>query len=85
MVIACFLICFLSAFVAFERYQSNANQVRALNSLTQSGPFGNAAQSVLGGSELKPAMPAPSKYAILLAVLSGAGGFFFLMHSKPNS
>ena len=80
--IACFIICAVCIFVAVERYNANAKNVRAMNSLRQSSPLGE----MMGGPNMKPATPAATKYAILFAALSGAGGVVLLVMSaqKPS-
>ena len=67
--IGCFIICFISLFVAYERYQSNANAVAAMNALS-GGMFG----PLTGQGPLQPATPTITIYAMLFAVLTGAGG-----------
>ena len=75
--ILCLVICAICFFVAIERYNTNANNVRAMNSLQQSSPLGN----MLGGGNMKPATPAATKYALLFAALSGIGGAVLLVQS----
>jgi hypothetical protein len=72
------VICVICIFVAIERYQNNANTVRAMNQLTGSGPF----STMMPQMEMKPAMPAVTKYAIVLALISGIGGIVLLVYSK---
>jgi hypothetical protein len=70
--IACLVVCAVCLFIAFERYQANASNVKAMQSLTQSTPLGD--DSPFG--EIKPATPAATKYALFFAFLSGVGGAF---------
>ena len=72
--ILCLVICAICVFVAIERYNTNANNVRAMNSLQQSSPIGGS----LWGGSMKPATPAATKYALLFAALSGIGGAVLL-------
>ena len=77
----CLVICVICLFVAVERYNTNANNVRGMNALRQSSPFGG----MLGGGEMKPATPAATKYALLFAVLSGIGGTVLLVQSRRGT
>jgi len=75
--IACFVVCAICLFVAFERYQTNASNVNAMQRMTQSTPFGGA--SPFG--QMQPATPAATKYALFFALISGAGGTFCFTRS----
>ena len=68
--IASFVICAICLFVAYERYETNASTVLAMNQFLGSAP----AQMLLGNSTMTPAVPTATKYALALAALSGAGG-----------
>lgn len=68
--IACLVISGLLFFVAYERYQDNANKVQAINQMQQQGPFGQ----VFGQEQLEPATPTSTKYALLFAILTGVAG-----------
>lgn len=70
----CLVICCVCVFVAIERNNANAATVQAMNS------FGGG---LLGGN-LKPAMPAATKYALFFALLSGIGGGMMLAKSKKD-
>ena len=95
--IICFIVAAISAFVAWERYQNNVKAVEAAKQMMESSPMGGMMQGMMkqmtGQSELKPAMPTISKYAIGAAILSAIGGVFFLarqskglqVDSGPNS
>jgi hypothetical protein len=72
--IVCLVICAICVFVAIERYNTNAGNVRAMNSLRQSSPLGG----MMGGGNMKPATPAATKYALLFAAISGIGGAVLL-------
>ncbi len=74
----CAVICVVSIFVAVERYNTNVANVEAMNQMQGSSPFA----ALHGGVDLKPAMPAASKYAILFAALSGIGGVLSLAKSR---
>lgn len=72
--IACLVICVICLFVAFERYQSNANNVKAMNQMQNASPLGGMMQSMTGQAQMKPATPAATKYAVLFALVTGVGG-----------
>ena len=78
--ILCLVICAICIFVAIERYNTNANSVRAMNALQRSSPLG----SMLGAANIKPATPAATKYALLFAALSGIGGAILLVQSGQH-
>ena len=71
-------VCAICIFVAVERYQTNAKNVKAMNQLQQSSPL----SGMMGAGEMKPATPAATKYAALFAVVSGVGGGVLLVKSK---
>jgi len=78
--IVCLVVCAVCVFIAIERYQANAGNVRAMNAMRQSSPFGG----MMGGGQMKPATPAATKYALLFAAISGIGGVVLLvMGSQP--
>ena len=78
--IACLVVCVICIFVAIERYNANAGNVRAMNSFQQNSPLGGMVQ----GLNIKPATPAATKYAIFFALISGAGGGILLYKSKQE-
>ncbi len=71
-------VCAICIFVAIERYQTNANNVKAMNRLQQSSPL----PAMMSTGEMKPAVPAASKYAGLLALISGISGGVLLVKCK---
>jgi len=75
--IACLVICAICVFVAIERYNTNAGNVRAMNAFQRSSPLAG----MMGGGNMKPATPAATKYALLFAVISGVGGAVLLAKS----
>lgn len=78
------IVAVICVFVAFERYNTNAGNVRAMNNFTRNTPLGD----ITGGMKVKPAMPAATKYAIFFAIISGAAGGFMLytgMKSPQNN
>jgi hypothetical protein len=75
--IACLVICAICVFVAIERYSTNAGNVRAINSLQQSSPFGG----MPGVGQMEPATPTATKYALLFAAITGIGGAVMLVQS----
>jgi hypothetical protein len=87
--IICFGVAAISAFVAWERYQNNVKAVEAAQRMMDSSPAGGMMQGMMeqmtGQSELKPTMPAISKYAIAFAILSTIGGFIFLAKKSTDS
>jgi len=79
--IVCLVVCAVCIFIAIERYQTNADNVRAMNAMQQSSPLGG----MMGGGEMTPATPAATKYALLFAAISGIGGVALLiMASQPT-
>ena len=77
--IICLVICAICLFVAVERYNANAGNVRAMNAFTESTPLGGMV------GELKPATPAATKYSLLFAAISGvAGGVMLAKSGKPK-
>ncbi len=68
--IICFVVCGILLFVAWERYSTNANNVQAMNQMSQSSPFGD----MMGGGNLEPATPAATKYALVFSVIAGGAG-----------
>ena len=75
--IVALVVCLACVFVAVERYNTNAKNVKAMNQLGASSPLGG----MMGQMNLKPATPAATKYAIFLAVISGVGGGVLLVIS----
>jgi len=82
--VVCFLVCAVLLFVAFERYNTNAGNVQAMNQFSQSTPFGSGMGGMggMGGGQLRPATPAATKYALVFALIAGAGGVFCLVQLK---
>jgi hypothetical protein len=79
--VICLVVCCVLLYVAYERYQTNANNVRAMNQMRQSMPAG----PLSGQVEMRPAAPAATKYALLFAVLCGAGGVTCLVIGAKQS
>jgi len=75
--IVCLVICAICVFVAIERYNTNTNNVHAMNTFQQSSPLGG----ILGGENMEPATPATTQYALLFAIISGIGGAILLVKS----
>lgn len=69
----------VSVFVGIERYQANANAVNAMNQMG-----GGMFRAMTGGNELKPAVPASTKYSLLAALILGGGGAYCLLNEKPG-
>ena len=76
--IAALVVCAICTFVAVERYQTNANNVKAMNQLQRSSPL----SGMTGIGEIKPGTPAATKYAALFSFVSGIGGGVLLVKSK---
>jgi hypothetical protein len=74
--IVALVVCAICIFVAVERYQTNANNVKAMNQIQRSSPLGGMV------GEVKPAAPAATKYAAFFAAVSGIGGGVLLVKSK---
>lgn len=75
--VACLVLAGILAFVAIERYQTNANNVRAMNGMMQNNP---AAQMMgVSTSNIKPATPAATKYALIGTVVFLCTGIFCLI------
>jgi hypothetical protein len=72
--IGCFVVCAISMFVAWERYQDNANRVAAANKMMSSSPFGGMMQQMTGGAQMEPGVPTASKYGIAIGVLAAVVG-----------
>ncbi len=72
--IVCLVVCAICLFIAFERYQTNASNVKAMNQMQNASPLGGMMQSMTGQAQMKPATPAATKYALVFALISGAGG-----------
>jgi hypothetical protein len=72
--IGCFVLCAILLFVAWERYQDNANKFEAANKMLRSSPLGGMMQGMTGSSQIDPPTPAATKYSLVFAVLSGVGG-----------
>ena len=81
--IVCIVICVICVFVAIERYQANAKNVKAMNSMMGqvSSSFGGE-MGIIGGGGVKPATPAATKYALLFAVVTGVAGGVLLVKSQ---
>ncbi len=78
--IVALVICVVCIFVAIERYQNNANNVRAMNQFTSSSPLSGMMPQMQ--MEMKPATPVATKYAIVFALISGIGGVVLLIAGK---
>ncbi len=78
--IVALVVCAICIFVAVERYQANANNVKAMNQIGQSSPL----SGMMGVGEMKPVTPAASKYAIVFALVCGIGGGVLLVKSKES-
>ena len=70
--IGCFVVCAILLFVAWERYQDNANKVEGMNKMM--GPLQGVMGQVTGGAQLEPGMPEATKYALFFAALTAVGG-----------
>jgi hypothetical protein len=79
--IICSIISAICIFIAVERYQSNSDNVQAMNQM--SGPM---LRNMTGGQALEPATPAATKYAAFFALLAaGVAVTAFIMHTKDQN
>ncbi len=79
------VICAVCIFIAIERYQTNANNVRAMNQMQRNSPLGGMMSQMTGSMEMEPATPAATKYAAVGAVIAGiAGAVLLVMGSKQT-
>lgn len=78
--IACLVVCAICVFVAVERYQANAANVRAMNTLRPAAPFGGMTINV----PMRPGTPATTKYAVFFALITGIGGVVLLAKSRES-
>ena len=76
--IVALVVCAICIFVAIERYQTNANNVKTVKKLAQSTPL----SGMMNLEETGPGIPAATKYAAVFAMLSGVGGAVLLVKSK---
>ena len=74
------MVCAVCIFVAVERYNTNARNVRAMKAFQQSSPLGG----MMGGGNIEPATPAATRYALLFAAISGIGGAFLLVQGGKS-
>ena len=82
--VVCLVICAICVFISFERYNTNANNVQAMNQFQNSSPLGGMMSEMTGQSQMKPATPAATKYAIVFALIAGVGGAVLLTKSRGN-
>jgi hypothetical protein len=85
--IAGLVVCAILLFVAWERYQDNANKVAAANRMMQSSPLSGMMGELTGGAKMEPGMPTATKYALVFAIISGiggAGGLIVGMRKRPQ-
>ena len=72
--IVCIGLALVALVVAYERYSTNADAVRAMNQIMN--PAGGFHGHLGSGVQLTPGVPAVTKYLILLSLfLAGAGGY----------
>ena len=78
--IGCFVVSAILLFVAWDRYNDNANQVAAANKMM--GPLGGVVNQMTGGNlQLEPGIPEATKYSLFFAVLVGIGGVVCIVMS----
>lgn len=80
--IVALVVCAVCVFVAIERYQTNAKNVRAMNQGPIRMPGGGTLETNF--EVFKPATPAATKYAIFFALISGVGGVVLLVMSAQT-
>ncbi len=81
--IGCFVVCAILLFVAWERYQDNANKVEAMNKMV-GGMAGQLMGQLAGGAKLEPGMPDATKYALFFAALTAVGGVVCMVMSTKT-
>jgi hypothetical protein len=81
--IGCFVVCAILLFVAWERYQDNANKVEAMNKMV-GGMAGQLMGQLAGGAKLEPGMPDATKYALFFAALTAVGGIACMLMSTKT-
>ena len=83
--VGCFVLCAILLFVAWERYQDNAQKVEAANRMMQSSPFGGESplggmmKQMTGNATLEPAVPTATTYCLLFGGLAAIGGVVCLV------
>ncbi len=80
--IVALVVCAICVFVATERYQTNAKNVRAMNRSPIRLPGGGTLETDM--EIFKPATPTVTKYAMFFALISGAGGAVLLVMSAQK-
>lgn len=80
--IICLVICAISLFVAYERYQTNARKVRAMN--RGPIPLGGGGTLETNFEIFKPTMPAATKYGLFFGVLSAGGAVACFIGARPK-
>ncbi len=70
--IGCFVLSAILLFVAWERYQDNANKVEAANKMMGSSGLGGGMnvlmKEITGGAKLEPGWPNATKYSLFFAI-----------------
>lgn len=102
--VLCLIACGVCLFVAFERYNSNSNNVAAMNNATRSMRMGQVIQqsvdmpingmqidsgtanssigrALTSSTDLRPGMPAATKYALLFAAITGIAAIVLLLQT----
>jgi len=77
--VGCLVLCVVMLFVAWERYNTNAQNVRAMKQITGNFPM----QTPFG--EIQPVTPAATKYALFFAgifLIGGVGCFIYANKMK---
>ncbi len=72
--VGCLVLAAVLFFAAWERYESNAANVRAI----QQSPLAE----MLGGANLTPSTPAATKYCVLFGVIATVGGVVCLVRAS---
>lgn len=82
--IVCLVISAVCIFIAVERYNTNAKNVRAMKQMMNydSSPLGGMMKQMTGDVKIKATTPVATKYALLFAVISGVGGSVLLAKSQ---
>ena len=84
--IVCLVISAVCIFIAVERYQTNANNVRAMKQMMNNDatPLGGMMNQMTGGVQIEAKTPAATKYAILFAAITAAAGGILLVKSNSS-
>jgi len=75
--ITCLVVAAVLFYIAWDRYSTNASNVRAFNAFVQNTPL----KETMGAQGLTPAMPTETKYCLLCGIIAAVGGGIFLVRA----